>query len=44
MKEEQAAELAYVYFIVVSSGQLLLYSKCSVLVLYKLAVCGATRP
>ena len=40
MKEQQAAELAYVYFIAASSRQLLLYSKCSVVVLYKLAGCG----
>ena len=40
VKEEQAAEVAYVYFIAASSGQLLLNSKCAVLVLYKLAGCG----
>ena len=40
MKEEQAAELAYVYIIVASSGELLPYSKCTVVVLYKLAGCG----
>jgi len=40
MKEEQAAELAYVYFIAASSGELLLYSKCTVVVLYKLVGCG----
>ena len=40
MKEEHAAELAYVCFIAASSGQLISYSKCTVVVMYKLAGSG----